>query len=533
MKTSNVKTVAAVAVLGAIAASSVNAAQTQYGYETVSANASQLNAQLNHISRFNSAMNQADNAPDSVYAPAGHAHGVLYPVLAPHKVPTAAPAAIPGKQPMPAIVKHDPNGIPVPSKIPAYNKAPAPLAIYGTPSKMPVPPAHMAIPQPLPQATPDKMPVPLKVVAPAPLAIYGAPVKQQQAPVMQMVNLTPAKKPVATPTKLQVEVIPVKQSYVTDKVITDTINPVTPYTNNEAITNVNKPTHVITPVAAPAQLVKAETTSETIVTTNKPARVDTPDVSAPLVKSEPPTKETITTVNKPDHIDTPVVNTTLVKATTTSETIYPKVEQSKLNIVQVDNTKAITSTDVIEDNAKNGIATTNKQEIVISAKPSKIATTKTTSNNAYSNSVYAQQQAVDAQNTAAANKSAVANVKARSEANSAAVQSHANTLANHESRITALESESNNAFRSLKSDVESNRKRAAVGIASVAAMSNIPQVTDSQNYSVGVGVGSNDAEGAVAVGFSARVSEHVVTKASVGAGSYGGATVGAGVSFGW
>lgn len=152
---------------------------------------------------------------------------------------------------------------------------------------------------------------------------------------------------------------------------------------------------------------------------------------------------------------------------------------------------------------------------------------------AYSAGVYAQQQASDAATVAAVNKAAVANVQSRQQAQETTIQNHSAQLNNHEERITALENESNNNFRNLKDDVDNNRKRAAVGVASVAAMSNIPQVTDSQAFAIGAGVGGYDSQGAVAIGISARITDHIVTKASVGAGSFGGATYGAGVSFGY
>ncbi|HEB5016438.1 TPA: YadA C-terminal domain-containing protein, partial [Enterobacter asburiae] len=152
---------------------------------------------------------------------------------------------------------------------------------------------------------------------------------------------------------------------------------------------------------------------------------------------------------------------------------------------------------------------------------------------AYSAGVYAQQQAADAATVAAVNKAAVANVQSRQQAQETTIQNHSAQLKNHEERITALENESNNNFRNLKDDVDNNRKRAAIGVASVAAMSNIPQVTDSQAFAIGAGVGGYDSQGAVAIGISARITDHIVTKASVGAGSFGGATYGAGVSFGY
>lgn len=62
-------------------------------------------------------------------------------------------------------------------------------------------------------------------------------------------------------------------------------------------------------------------------------------------------------------------------------------------------------------------------------------------------------------------------------------------------------------------------------------MANIPQVLDSQKFSVGVG--TFDSENAIAVGTSFRVSEHLVAKTSISSGSYGGETFGLGVSFGF
>ncbi|WP_369141313.1 YadA C-terminal domain-containing protein, partial [Modestobacter versicolor] len=107
------------------------------------------------------------------------------------------------------------------------------------------------------------------------------------------------------------------------------------------------------------------------------------------------------------------------------------------------------------------------------------------------------------------------------------------TIANHEQRLNTLETQTNSQFKKLKDDVDQNRKRASVGVAGVAAMANIPQVTDSQTFSVGAGAGTYDGQQALAVGFSARINEHVITKAAVSAGTFGGASVGVGVSYGW
>ena len=91
----------------------------------------------------------------------------------------------------------------------------------------------------------------------------------------------------------------------------------------------------------------------------------------------------------------------------------------------------------------------------------------------------------------------------------------------------------NGNFRDLRRQIDDNKDRADAGIAGVAAMANIPQVTDSQTFSVGAGVGTRSDEGAMAVGFSARASDHVVLKASVAGDTEQTWTVGGGVSYGW
>lgn len=115
----------------------------------------------------------------------------------------------------------------------------------------------------------------------------------------------------------------------------------------------------------------------------------------------------------------------------------------------------------------------------------------------------------------------------------ATVAAHSAELADHESRIQTLESETNSKFGALKNKVEENRQRASAGIAGVAAMANIPQVTNTQNFSVGAGVGNTDGESALAVGFSARATENVVVKSSVSNDTQHNFVVGAGVSYGW
>lgn len=113
------------------------------------------------------------------------------------------------------------------------------------------------------------------------------------------------------------------------------------------------------------------------------------------------------------------------------------------------------------------------------------------------------------------------------------VAAHTRELTNHEDRIIALEQTNPTNFSKLKHTVESNRRRASAGIAGVSAMANIPQVIQGQTFAVGAGVGTTDNESAVAVGFSARATEHVIVKASVSDNSQHNFVLGGGVSYGW
>ena len=116
-----------------------------------------------------------------------------------------------------------------------------------------------------------------------------------------------------------------------------------------------------------------------------------------------------------------------------------------------------------------------------------------------------------------------------------AVAAHSAELANHESRIDALEANTGagNSFARLKNQVDDNRQRASAGIAGVAAMANIPQVTQGATFSVGAGAGTTDGESALAVGFSARATENTVIKASVSNDSQQNFVVGAGAAYQW
>jgi hypothetical protein len=77
------------------------------------------------------------------------------------------------------------------------------------------------------------------------------------------------------------------------------------------------------------------------------------------------------------------------------------------------------------------------------------------------------------------------------------------------------------------------RKMLSAGIASTAAMSNIPLVDPSKSFAVGVGLGSYDGQTSIAMGASYRLSPSAVLRGSVAGGSNSKTTVGAGVGFSW
>ena len=88
------------------------------------------------------------------------------------------------------------------------------------------------------------------------------------------------------------------------------------------------------------------------------------------------------------------------------------------------------------------------------------------------------------------------------------------------------------AIHRLDRDVRKNRKRADAGIASVAAMANIPQVYISGKSGVGVGIGHKHGQSALAVGYS-RASDngkHII-KLSAGIDTQKDVTVGAGYMY--
>lgn len=201
--------------------------------------------------------------------------------------------------------------------------------------------------------------------------------------------------------------------------------------------------------------------------------------------------------------------------------INAKADRNAKDIAE--NTKSIeTNKTAIADNVKGIKANTDKiAEVEKEAKRHSIVkagknttVTKTTSTNG--ESIYT----VDANIDHLATK--------------AEVNKHVSAI---NSRIDGVESKVNANTKSihrLDRDIRKNKKRADAGVASVAAMANIPQVFLPGKSGVGVGVGYKHGQSALAVGYS-RASDngkHVI-KASIGFDTQKDTTIGAGYMYQW
>ncbi|MGQ9444968.1 YadA-like family protein [[Pasteurella] aerogenes] len=92
----------------------------------------------------------------------------------------------------------------------------------------------------------------------------------------------------------------------------------------------------------------------------------------------------------------------------------------------------------------------------------------------------------------------------------------------------------NQRIDNLADNVKKNKKRNDAGIASTAAMANIPQVMLAGKSGVGVGVGHRSGQSAIAVGYS-RASDNAkhIIKLSAGLDTQSKATFGAGYMYQW
>ena len=119
-------------------------------------------------------------------------------------------------------------------------------------------------------------------------------------------------------------------------------------------------------------------------------------------------------------------------------------------------------------------------------------------------------------------------------ATKAEVNKHIGAINDRIDDVEGKVAQNTKAIHKLDRDVRKNRKRADAGIASVAAMANIPQVYLPGKSGVGVGVGHKHGQSALAIGYS-RTSDnaHHIIKLSAGVDSQKDVTVGAGYMYQW
>ncbi|UYL84863.1 hypothetical protein pEaSNUABM55_00085 [Erwinia phage pEa_SNUABM_55] len=131
-----------------------------------------------------------------------------------------------------------------------------------------------------------------------------------------------------------------------------------------------------------------------------------------------------------------------------------------------------------------------------------------------------------------ANANIEANRQALVNTNKAVAQNTAD-IANHEQRIQGLERSTNARFANMDKRINDNKQKADAAVAGVAAMANIPQVTESARFSLGAGVGTRGSQQALAVGMSSRLSDSVVGKLSVANDTESQWTAGVGIAVQW
>ncbi|EFO2945453.1 hypothetical protein DQ130_11520 [Escherichia coli] len=101
-----------------------------------------------------------------------------------------------------------------------------------------------------------------------------------------------------------------------------------------------------------------------------------------------------------------------------------------------------------------------------------------------------------------------------------------------DTKFNQINGKINSTFKQLNDKIEANAKKANAGIASVAAMTNIPYVNN-QTFSAGVGVGNYRNGNAVAIGVQYKLNENTNIRASSSWNNTDGAVIGGGIAVGW
>lgn len=222
-----------------------------------------------------------------------------------------------------------------------------------------------------------------------------------------------------------------------------------------------------------------------------------------------------------------------------------KADQAKTDKAQ---DKVIASKASKKDLAKEAKARQNADAVLQSNIDSEASTRATADTKLQSNIDKETDSRKAADRKLQSNINREANTRAKADAVlSSRIDTNDATLVQHDQRITSntqrvgaveqrqqsFENSTNKRFSQMDKKIGDNRKVASAGIAGAGAMANIPQVSQGSTFSVGAGVGGYDSEQAVAVGFSARINNNVVTKMSVSTNTQSELLWGAGVGVEW
>ncbi|MCE1396572.1 YadA C-terminal domain-containing protein [Enterobacter cloacae] len=117
--------------------------------------------------------------------------------------------------------------------------------------------------------------------------------------------------------------------------------------------------------------------------------------------------------------------------------------------------------------------------------------------------------------------------------NSQAVTAEAQELQATKQTLQALNNNTNQQFKTLREEVDNNKKEANAGISGAMAMAGLPQVQTNQRVMFSAGGATYNGESALAVGASVNFNEHMVGKVSFSDDTANnmGASVGVGIGF--
>lgn len=117
--------------------------------------------------------------------------------------------------------------------------------------------------------------------------------------------------------------------------------------------------------------------------------------------------------------------------------------------------------------------------------------------------------------------------------NSQAVTAEAQELQATKQTLQALNNNTNQQFKSLREEVDNNKKEANAGISGAMAMAGLPQVQTNQRVMFSAGGATYNGESALAVGASVNFNEHMIGKVSFSDDTANnmGASVGVGIGF--